>query len=412
MFSRWLEYDLQKKIKAPYVHILFGARQTGKSTLIKKLIPNPTLSLDFSNPTQRTEYLISPGQLIQQCKGLIKKKQPAIVLVDEAQMVPSIFDAVQHLYDSDPKRWRFVMCGSSARKLRMIGANLLPGRSILHRLYPLVVTERPFPEKIKDPFYSPLPFSWKLKNHQPFPEASLLDRLTWGELPGLTWGTQSQRADLLNSYCMVYLEEELRREAMVKDWPSFARFLQFAAIESGQLINYSKISNEIGISVPTIKNYYQLLEDMFLGFRLPVFSKSERKNLLSTERFFFFDIGVRHAAARLSLQKATVQANPGPIFEQWVITEFWKRMNYLKSGSLHYLRSKTGMEIDLILDVKNRWIPIEIKWTEHPTVSDARHLLTFLHENSKHTSRGYVVCRCKLPMELHPKIMALPWHCI
>src|SRR3989338_5551926 len=110
----------------------------------------------------------------------------------------------------------------------------------------------------------------------------------------------------------------MRREAMVKDWPAFVRFLRLAAVESGQMVNYNKISKDAALSVPTIKSHYQLLEDMFLGFRLPAYSGSPRKNLLSTDRFLFFDLGIRHAAAGLRSSPDVVMANPGPLFEQWV----------------------------------------------------------------------------------------------
>ncbi len=108
--------------------------------------------------------------------------------------------------------------------------------------------------------------------------------LTFGELPGIANAPADQRADLLRSYCSVYLEEELRREALVKDWVVFARFLQLAAAESGQMLNYAKIAKDAGVALPTVKSYYQLLEDMFMGFRVSGFSGSPRKHLLSTER--------------------------------------------------------------------------------------------------------------------------------
>ena len=129
-----------------------------------------------------------------------------------------------------------------------------------------------------------------------------------------------------------------------------------------------------GVSQPTVKSHYSLLEDMFIGFRLPAFSGSRRKNLLSTDRFFFFDLGVRHAAAGLVPGRQTVQANPGPLFEQWVVTELWKRAQYGRTARLSYLRSKSGMEIDVILEERGRLTPIEVKWTANPSPADARHL--------------------------------------
>jgi len=392
------------------VHLVFGARQTGKSTLLRKLLPEATVWLDFSRPAERSEHLRNPDLLVQRCRALPKSRRPATVVVDEAQNVPAIFDAVQHLYDSDKRRWRFVLCGSSARKLRVTGANLLPGRSVLHHLYPLLLVERPPANTGKMRSESPLPMPTSgAVDERWFPATDLFERLTFGELPVVAIAPRTQRADLLRAYTLVYLEEELRREALVKNWPAFARFLQLAAVESGQMINYAGISREAGVSLPTVKTYYQLLEDMFLGFRVTAFSGSPRKSLLSTERFCFFDVGVRNAAAELPLETAAVRANPGPVFEQWVGIELWKRLQYLGGGKLHYLRTKAGAEVDFIIARRGRLIPIEVKWTEHPGPGDARHLLTFLDEHPKRARHGYIICRCTAPLALTDRVTALPW---
>ena len=412
MFSRWVEPLWKRRFASPYVHLVFGARQTGKSTLLHKLIPEPAVWLDFSRPAERVEYLRNPDLLIQRCRALPQSRRSQTVVVDEAQNVPAIFDAVQHLYDSDKQRWRFVLCGSSARKLRVTGANLLPGRSLLHHLYPLLLTERPPAQESKrreqPPSPLPMPASGAASDAR-FPAADLLDRLTFGELPGVVIAGRDKRADLLRTYALVYLEEELRREALVKNWPAFARFLQLAASEAGQMINYAGIAREAGVSLPTVKTYYQLLEDMFVGFRVTAFSGSRRKSLLSTERFYFFDLGVCHAAAETPIESAAVRANPGPMFEQWVGIELWKRLHYLGNGRLQYLRTKAGAEVDFIIVRGGHLMPIEVKWTDHPSLSDARHLLTFLDEHPKQAKRGYIICRCRHPLALSDRIIALPW---
>lgn len=416
MFSRFIEQLWLKQLRKPYVHIIFGARQTGKTTLLRRLLGEVALSLDFSQPGMRSEYLRRPERLIEACRAMPRRRQAAVVLIDEAQNVPSIFDAVQHLYDGDKKRWRFILCGSSARKLRLTGANLLPGRALLHRLYPLVVSERPFTReesfagRIASPL--PLPATHMIADEPLFPATSLIDRLIYGELPAVAVVPARDRAAILQSYTSIYLEEELRREALIKDWGVFARFLQLAASESGQMLNYAKISKDAGVSLPTVKSYYQLLEDMFVGFRVGAFTGSPRKTLLSTERFFFFDVGVRNAAAELALQAATVRANPGPLFEQWVGIELWKRLQYQGTGKLQYLRSKGGAEVDFIIALNRRLTPIEVKWTENPTLADARHVLQFMAEHPQAAPRGYVVCRCRQPLALSEKVMALPYFCL
>lgn len=153
-----------------------------------------------------------------------------------------------------------------------------------------------------------------------------------------------------------------------------------------------------GTMIPTVKNYYHLLENMFMGFRVTGFSGSRRKSLLSTPRFFFFDVEVRHAAAGLPLEEAMVSANPGPIFEQGVGAELWKRLAYLGEGRLHYLRTKAGSEVDFIVERDHQLTPIEVKWVERPDLSEARHLLAFLeeHPDRGRTDTRYAAapCRC------------------
>jgi len=415
MFSRWSESKWQKDFTRPFVQIVFGARQTGKSTLVRSLLPDGATVVDLSNPRERCLYLSEPDRLITLCRSLPARGPSTWVFVDEAQSVPAVFDSVQHLYDREKRRWHFILCGSSARKLRQTGANLLPGRSFLHRLFPLTRVERPAPASpIEFDAPAPLPLPWPGRKaaYATFPEADLLERLAFGELPGVVTSPKTQRAQILEAYTQLHLEEEMRREAFVKDWPAFVRFLRLAATESGQMVNYNKIAGAIGLSVPTVKSHYQLLEDMFLGFRLPAFSGSDRKNLLSTDRFLFFDLGVRHAAAGLAAGLDTVRANPGPLFEQWVGLELWKRLQYLSHGKLHYLRTKDGAEVDFIIEHGGRLAPVEVKWTERPALTDARHLLTFLREHPKKARHGYIICRCDRPLRLHDKVTALPWFCL
>jgi predicted AAA+ superfamily ATPase len=411
VFDRWYADTLRKKLSRPYVHVLFGARQTGKSTLLRTLLPAPSLVFDCSDPRERTRLLASAGEFADACLALPRRRTPHVVLVDEAQAVPAVFDAVQYLYDRDRSRWRFVLCGSSARKLRATGANLLPGRSFLHRLYPLTLAEQPAPSIGAEGNRVPPSFAWSTPavERTVFPAWDIEERLAFGALPGIVAAPKRDRADALRGYAEVHLEEEIRRESMVRDWGAFVRFLRFAARESGNILNFAAIAQETGISQPTIKSYYQLLEDMFVGFRVPGYSGSARKNLLSTPRFLFFDLGVRHAAADLRPSLDTVRADPGPLFEQWVGIELWKRLQYLGQGELQYLRTRDGAEVDYIVRFRETLVPIEVKWTDRPSLSDARHVLAFLADLPKRARRGYVVCRCPRPVQLHEQVLAIPW---
>ena len=411
IFSRWLGPVLAGKLSKPYVHILFGARQTGKSTLLRSLLPPDTLQVNLADPRERARHMADPEEFIKLCKAFPQKTAPAYVFVDEAQSVPSLFDAVQYLYDEDKRRWRFILCGSSARRLRRTGANLLPGRSLYHKLHGLTLLERPAdmdPKTISPPL---LPFQWSgnAPERSSFPEADLLTRLAYGELPGIVLAEERDRADLLETYALVHLEEEIRRESLVKDWGAFLRFLRFAAAESGQILNYAGISQETGLSKPTVAAYYQLLEDMFIGFLVPAYGKSPRKNLLSTPRFYFFDLGVRHASAGLTPSRDIPRVDGGRVFEQWVGLELWKRIQYLGKGQLFHFRTKDGAEIDFVLEFGGTLIPIEVKWTERPSLKDSRHLRSFLAENPTRAPHGYIICRCPRPLALSERITALPW---
>jgi predicted AAA+ superfamily ATPase len=407
--GRWLAEPFGSALKRPYVHVLFGARQTGKSTLLRTLVSNAALWLDLSEPQQRSAYLAQPGRFVEECKALPRKRGPLLVVVDEVQTVPALFDAVQHLHDLDPKKFRFVLSGSSARKLRVAGANLLPGRAVFHHLHPLMSIERPAQESNGSVLRTILPLPGELDGGPPFPAAALADRLAYGELPGIALAAARDRGAVLRAYAYVYLEEELRREALIKDWSTFARFLRLAALESGQIVNYAKVAKDAGVSAPTVKSHYQLLEDMFVGFHLPAFSGSTRKHVLSTPRFYLFDLGVRHAAAGLENNRDTVLAAPGPLLEQWVGIELRKRVLYAGKGRLSYFRTKAGAEIDFVLEQGKRLVPIEVKWTDNPSRDDARHVSAFLAEHGSRAPRGYVVCRTERPREIAPNVTAIPW---
>jgi uncharacterized protein len=407
--GRWLATQLAPALARPYVHVLFGARQTGKSTLLRALLPHPALQLDLSEPGLRARYLARPETFVEECRALPKTRGASFVVVDEAQSVPALFDAVQHLYDEDKRRFRFVLCGSSARKLRRAGANLLPGRSMLHRLFPLVLRERPAvpaapPSAALLPF-GPAPEPW-------FPSADLPERLAFGDLPGVVLARTQDRAALLRAYSEVYLEEELRREALIKEWPGFARFLRLAALEAGQIVNYAKIAGQAGISSVTVKSHYDLLEDMFVGVRVLSYSGSARKHVLSTPKFLFFDLGVRNAAAGLPVSRDAVSGDPGRLFEQWVGIELWRRLQYLGRGELRYLRTKAGAEVDYVVDLGRRVIPVEVKWTDEPRASDAKHVIALMSELGQRAPKGYVVCRCSRPRQIAVGVTAIPWQAL
>jgi predicted AAA+ superfamily ATPase len=148
---------------------------------------------------------------------------------------------------------------------------------------------------------------------------------------------------------------------------------------------------------------------MFLGFTVPAFSGSPRKTALSSPRFFFIDLGVRNALAGLSFGPDTVLANPGPLFEQWVGIELYKRLAYRGDAKLSYYRTAGGAEIDFIVERAGALVPIEVKWTENPTKKDARHLEAFLQDHKTVAPQGYIVCRAPYPLRISDTVTAIPW---
>jgi len=431
-FDRLYSVPFSKAVMQPFVHIMFGARQTGKSTLIRTVLPADALVFDLSDPSERARFSAAPGRLIDLYRSLPASVAPRWIFIDEVQTVPELFDAVQFLYDEekrllpDGRRTRFVLCGSSARKLRRSGTNLLPGRSIMHRLYPLTSLEyEPFapsgyPATALFEKRSAIPaLQSEALLPTPFPRRSLEDRLIFGDLPAIALENPATgtRRELLRTYVSAYIEEELHRETQIRNWGPFLRFLSLAAAESGAIVNFAALSKESGLSAPTIKSHYQLLEDMFLGFTVPAFSGSPRKTALSSPRFFFFDLGVRNAAAGLSFTSDTLAANPGPLFEQWVGIELHKRLSYEGEGKLSYFRTAGGAEVDFIIEKAGALYPIEVKWTENPTPRDARHLESFLdarrpaadHGTDHEAGHGYIVCRCPYPLRISDQVTAIPW---
>lgn len=406
-YDRFASSYIHTTLAKPFVHILFGARQVGKSTLLRGALPPGSMLLDLSDPRERARFAANPGLFIDLCKGL--PTRGTTVFVDEAQTVPALFDAVQSLYDSDKERWRFILCGSSARRLRASSANLLPGRSLRHVLHPLMTEEY---TRLDDT--GPEPPLFTLGDggatEAPFPCRRLEDRLVFGDLPGIALlGDEEDKAAVLEAYATAYLEEEVRREATIRDIGQFLRFLRFSAAESGGMVNYAGISREVGASAQTVKGYYRILEDMFVGFSLPAFSGSPRKSVLSTPRFYYFDLGVRNASAGLPLTERTVNATPGQLFEQFVALNLYRKLSYRKEGTLSYLRTASGQEIDLIVQTPEAITPIEVKWTENPSLRDARHLKDFMKSHAPACRAAYVVSRCPYTLRLDEGIFAIPW---
>jgi predicted AAA+ superfamily ATPase len=378
----------ERELEAPIRHtlergrslFLFGARQTGKTTLTQR-IP-ATLRITLAQPDVRLRYEKTPGLLRGEVEALERVDgAPPLVVLDEVQKVPDLLDSVQDLIDRGIAR--FILTGSSARKLRRTTANLLPGRASVFRLDPFSVREH-VPAKIED---------------------VLLD----GSLPGIVAVRDAgDRESDLSAYVTTYLEEEVRAEAAVRNLGAFARFLELAAAEAGGIVNQRALAADVGVAHTTIAAYYQILEDCLVSDRVePLTSSATRKKLTRSDKYLFFDLGVRRLAAREG--RRILPTRWGQLLEQWVGLELlrWSRTSD-SCVRIRFWRDPDGPELDWLVDREGIYTPIEVKWTEAPDATCARHLNCFLSEYPT-AEHGYVVCRTPRKVKLGPRVTAVPW---
>jgi uncharacterized protein len=375
--SRKIETDIASALDRGKSVILLGPRQTGKTTLLDHFHSNWSISL--VTPSVRQKYEKDPSLLFNEIQARINEgpKNP-LIFIDEIQKVPELLDVIQELCDK--KMARFIITGSSARKLKRTGANLLPGRLISLHLDPL--------------------------SYQEYNHVSLAKLLSLGSLPGIISSEDPEKD--LQSYVEIYLEEEVRAEALVRNVGNFARFLELAAIESGKTANFRGLSQELGPSHTTIASYYQILEDCLILERVEPFFKSRtRKRLIRSPRYLFFDIGVRNVCAR---EFGPIPPEiKGQLFEQFIGLELlrWARHQNGKTR-IFFWSDPSGPEVDWLIETADELIPIEVKFTQRPTSRDAKHLLTFMHEYPK-AKRAFVVARNDNTIQLEKAIQAIPW---
>ncbi len=383
--KRLIEDRIRHTLERDKSVLLLGARQTGKTTLTNQF--KHDLLISFVEPDIRQRYEKSPHLLKGEVESLVSGeagKRPLIIL-DEVQKVPVILDVVQNLIDHG--KANFILTSSSARKLRR-GAqvNLIPGRIVAFRM---------------DPF-----------SLQEVPAKDLNERLFYGSLPGiLAVQKQSDRETDLESYVTIYLEEEIRAEAAVRNLGDFARFLELAASESGGIINLRKLSQEIGVSHTTIGAYYRILEDCLIAERIePLIKSKTRKKLTKSEKYLFFDLGVRRLAAHEGTRPP--RDTMGMLFEQFVGLELLRSTHIRSHGTkIRFWRDPDGPEVDWVIDEDGIYTPLEVKWTDNPTAGDIRHLEVFLSEY-KSAKTGFLICRVPRKAKLSEKVFALPWQSI
>jgi predicted AAA+ superfamily ATPase len=380
--------------------LVLGARQTGKSTLFRMLRGPGDVLIDLQERSERMRLARDPEALT---RSLLPARRHQHVLIDEVQRVPALLDEIQLLLDRHPGRFTFTLTGSSARRLRRRDVNLLPGRIHRYSLGPVCGWE------VAGAAGSPAILPGEPAPGPSFPARRLEETLVYGRLPA-AFTERSRFERTLQSYAEVYVEEEVLREAAARNIGPYGRFLELAAVDSGRPVNLTRISQESGIALSTLRQFYTVLEDTLVGFSLSPFTGSGRARVLKTPRFFFFDVGVRNALARLPLDERVLATEAGSLFEQWVACELRARVGYLGPGyRLSFWRTVDGAEVDLVLETPDEVIPIEVRYTKSPRPADASGIEHFLSRHEPRARRGIVVCRAAREEQLSARVRAVPW---
>lgn len=344
-------FDIKKALEQKSI-LLLGPRQTGKSTLAGINLPDAFVVNLAESDTFRT-YSARPELLRER----LPENQKFLV-IDEAQLLPEIFNETQVIIDRNPNV-RVLLTGSSARKLRRGNINLLPGRVWKRQLHPLV-----FPE---------------------IPKADIATRMLRGGLPGI-YSSDVFHEELRN-YIGLYLEEEIRSEGLTRSVGDFSRFLTTAALTNTKQVNFTNISNDSGVKLNTVRAYYQILEDTLLGYQLLPFRKTKKRKAVATPKFYFFDSGVVNGIlGRKEIIPGT--ATYGEMFEHLVFLELQAYIDYFAQGTtLEYWRSTSKIEVDFLI---NESIGIEVKSSTSVTTKDESGL-DALSEDLPHLQK-IIVC--------------------
>ena len=362
---------------------LFGPRQVGKSTLLRGYLKNQRhVEIDLLETETFRRYVTRPQLLRGEVEHALKGGE-LTVFIDEIQRVPDLLNEAHLLIERHKDRLRFILSGSSARKLRRSSANMLAGRAWDLRLHPLMHLERSS-------------------------DFDLNRTLVFGSLPSFIDEEPEAAAAGLRSYVSTYLKQEILDEAIVRNVAVFSHFLELAADQSGDLVNYSTMAREIGVSGKTLNAYYEILEDTLIAFRLEPFLRSARKRLIRHPRYYLFDLGMANALTG-SLHPDMVESRErfGRLFEHFVVLEAFRWRSYRSPGlRLYHWRSQHGSEVDLVAQQGSSVVAIEVK-----SGHDIRPAsLTGLRSFKKDCPRARCVCVCTAehPYEIND-VTVLPW---
>ncbi|MEX2394144.1 MAG: ATP-binding protein [Actinomycetota bacterium] len=339
MYERVLESRVQSIRRSVLV---LGPRQVGKSTLLHRLQPDKVV--DLASPMVFGRYIAHPEELEAELAAAPPRVRT--VLIDEVQKVPALLDVVQVFSDRQPDRFRFLLSGSSARKLRRGKANLLPGRVITLPMHPLLAVE------LRDDFD--------------------VDRsLAHGALPAVYAETDPvERGGLLRSYANTYIREEVQAEALVRDLGGFSRLLNLVAATSGRILNVSALAQDAGIRFDSARRFVGVLEDTLVAFLVPAWRGSDRASLIAHPRVFLFDVGVRNALLGRPLDRPLPDER-GYLLEHLVAHEIHSRLGELwPEAALYHFRTKAGAEVDFVIEADRELWAIEVKASRSVSARD------------------------------------------
>jgi predicted AAA+ superfamily ATPase len=353
---------------------LWGPRQTGKSTLLKETYGDGRW-VDLLKAEEFRRYVARPELLRQELEAEAPAPRQQIV-IDEIQKVPALLDEVHWLIEN--RGLHFALCGSSARKVKRGAANLLGGRAMRYELHGLSASELG-------------------------PDFDLDRMLNHGYLPRIYETSRPRR--LLDAYVADYLKEEVAAEGLVRNLPTFSDFLDVAALSDGEIVNFSNIARECGVSSHTTKSHFQILEDTLLGRWLPAYRKRPKRRVIRAPKFYFVDVGVVN---RLAKRGDLLPGSElyGKAFENWVFHELSAFASYRDfDGGLSYWRLASGIEVDFVLgDMR---VAIEAKSGSRITADHLRGLRSLTDDHPR-VARRIVVCREPRPRRTDDGIEIVP----